>query len=139
MVNPCQLSFGMLIFYSMPQKKETRLSSRTRIQAQIVFKIPSKHTKDTFLTFSSENLSEGGVFLKSNMAKLPFSAGDIVELVFSLPGHPMLIKAKGKVIWTTEGWSKDLEGVNGFGVQFTEIKDEFKELIRGFVVENCDA
>src|SRR3989338_10336701 len=124
----------------MAEVKETRLSPRTRIQAQIVFKIPkaAQRGKDSFLTFYSENISEGGVFLKTTSPKIPFSAGAIVDLHFSLPKNPALIRTKGKVIWTTEGWSSDLEGVNGFGIQFTEMKAEFLALIRRFVFENLE-
>ena len=124
----------------MANAKETRLSPRTRIQAQIVFKIPKavQKGKDSFLTFYSENISEGGEFLKTVTPKVPFSAGTIVDLHFSLPGNPALIRTKGKVIWTTEGWSDDLEGVNGFGIQFIEMKAEFLALIRRFVSENLD-
>ncbi len=124
----------------MAEAKETRLSPRTRIQAQIVFKIPkaAQKGKDSFLTFYSENISEGGVFLKTNAPKIPFSAGTILDLHFSLPGNPALIRTKGRVIWTTEGWSSDLEGVNGFGIQFTDMKPEFLALIRRFVSENLD-
>ena len=124
----------------MAEVKETRLSPRTRIQAQIVFKIPkaAQRGKDSFLTFYSENISEGGVFLKTTSPKIPFSAGTIVDLHFSLPGSPALIRTKGKVIWTTEGWAPNLEGVNGFGIQFTEMKPEFLALIRRFVSENLE-
>lgn len=121
----------------MPQTEETRISARTRVHAQIVFRIPKMKGRESFLTFYSENISEGGVFLKVSSPKMPFSAGSIVDLHFSLPNTPALIRTKGKIIWTTEGWSEDLEGVNGFGVQFMEMKDEFRELIRRFVTENA--
>lgn len=124
----------------MAETKETRLSPRTRIQAQIVFKIPKAVQKgrDSFLTFYSENISEGGVFLKTNTPRVPFSAGTILDLHFSLPGSPALIRTKGRVIWTTEGWSPNLEGVNGFGIQFTDMRAEFRDLIRRFVSENLE-
>lgn len=127
---------------SMLVAKETRLSPRTRIQAQIVFKIPMPKGKENFLTLHSENVSEGGVFLKLNSPKLPFSVGMVVSLHFSLPDSPVLIRAKGKVIWTTEGPISEKEGepegMNGMGIQFTEMKEEFRVLIRRFVVENFD-
>lgn len=116
--------------------KETRLSPRTRIEAQIVFKIPTQKGKDKFLTLQSENISEGGVFLKSTTRKIPFSVGTVVDLHFSLPNQRMLIRAKGRVIWTTEGWKEDSEGLNGLGIQFVDMKDEFREVIRRFVIEN---
>lgn len=118
--------------------KETRLSPRTRIQAQIVFKIPTQRTKTNFVTLYSENISEGGVFLKAPSREIPFKVGTVVDLHFSLPNHPALIRSKGKVIWTTEGWSEDMQGINGIGIQFIEIKPEFRELIRCFVSENID-
>src|SRR3989338_4809362 len=122
----------------MSETQETRLSPRTRIQAQIVFKIPSNKGKDSFLTLYSENISEGGVFLKSNARKIPFSVGTVVNLHFALPNNPVLIRTKGKVIWTTEGWSSDTTGVNGVWIQFIDMKEEFLTLIRRFVCENLD-
>ena len=134
---PCQLSFGMLDFSSL-MSKETRLSPRTRIQAQIVFKIPTQKTRANFVTLYSENISEGGVFLKSPSRQVPFKVGMVLDLHFSLPNHPALIRSRGKVIWTTEGWSDDLQGINGIGIQFIDIKPEFREVIRRFVSENLD-
>lgn len=122
----------------MSARKETRLSPRTRIEAQIVFKIPDEQDKERFITLYSENISEGGVFLKTNQRTIPFKVGMVVDLHFSLPHHPELVRVKGKVIWTTEGWSEDLEGINGMGVQFIDIKPEFREVIRRFVSENFD-
>ena len=118
--------------------KQDRLSPRTRVQAQIIFKIPTEKIKDKFLTFTSENLSESGAFLKVSESKLPFKVGTDLDLHFSLPKFPALIRAKAKVIWTTEGWSKDPEGVNGFGIKFVEISDEFRQMIRRFVSENVN-
>lgn len=129
----------MVAFFSMSQTlKETRLSPRTRVHAQIVFKIPTQKGRYKFLSLYSEDISEGGVFLKSSTRKLPFSVGSIVDLHFSLPSHPALIRAKGKIIWTTEGWSENLEGLNGLGVQFIDMKEEFREVIRRFVSENVE-
>jgi len=122
----------------MSARNETRLSPRTRIEAQIVFKIPDSADKKHFTTLYSENISEGGVFLKTNERKIPFKVGMVLDLHFSLPDHPELIRVKGKVIWTTEGWSEDLDGVNGLGVQFIDIKPEFRDVIRRFVVDNFD-
>ncbi len=122
----------------MSARKETRLSPRTRVQAQIVFKIPQAHDSTQFITLYSENISEGGVFLKTNKRSIPFKVGMVVDLHFSLPNNPELIKVKGKVIWTTEGWSEDLEGINGMGIQFIDIKSEFRDVIRRFVSENFE-
>lgn len=122
----------------MSPHRETRLSPRTRIEAQIVFKIPDAKEKGQFIALPSENISEGGVFLKTTRREIPFKVGTVVDLHFSLPSHSEIIKAKGKVIWTTEGWSDNLDGINGMGIQFTDIKPEFRDLIRRFVSENFD-
>ena len=122
----------------MTVRKEARLSSRTRIEAQIVFKIPSDHKEHDFFTYYSENLSDGGVFLRMMDREIPFKVGMVLDLHFQLPNSPEMIRTKGKVIWTTEGWSEDLEGINGMGIQFIDMKPEFGELIRRFVKDNFD-
>ncbi|MBI4040808.1 MAG: PilZ domain-containing protein [Deltaproteobacteria bacterium] len=122
----------------MSPAKETRLSPRTRIQAQIVFKILSGPNQDKIMTFTSENISEGGAFLKVTNPDMPFHVGDVLDMHFSLPNHPALIRAKGKVIWTTEGRTPDDELLHGFGVQFTDMKEDFRSVIRRFVIENCE-
>lgn len=122
----------------MVSQQETRLSPRTRVEAQIVFKIPDDKDRDNFITLHSENISEGGVFLKINQPEIPFKVGMILDLHFSLPNHPELIRTKGKVIWTAEGWTEEEEGINGVGIQFTDIKPEFREVIRRFVAENFE-
>lgn len=126
------------VFFMSQPLREARLNPRTPVHAQIVFKIPIQKGKYKVLTLYSENISEGGVFLKSTTRKLPFSVGTIVDLHFSLPINPILIRTKGKIVWTTEGWSENLEGINGLGVQFIDMKEEFREVIRRFVAENVD-
>lgn len=122
----------------MGAPKETRLSPRTRIEAQIVFKIPSEEAGHDFFSYYSENLSEGGVFLRMAGQDIPFKVGMVLDLHFQLPSSPEMIRTKGKVIWTTEGWSEDLEGVNGIGIQFIDMRLESREVIRRFVRDNFD-
>jgi len=122
----------------MSARKPTRLSPRTRITAAIPFQIVDENSQGGDLTLESENISEGGAFLKVSERKIPFKVGMVLDLRFSLPREAALFKAQGKVIWTTEGSSEDMENINGMGIQFMGTTSVFREAIRRFIVENLD-
>ena|SRR3989338_9319581 len=120
---------------------DRRLSPRAEAHVQVVFKVPlrrmerKKSTEEAFQTFYSENISEGGVFLRTEK---PLKVGTMLDLHFSLPNSPRMIYAKGKVIWTVESRQPDPEKPMGMGVQFIEIVDEFRGIIRDYVVEQLE-
>jgi uncharacterized protein (TIGR02266 family) len=90
---------------------------------------------DISIKFDISNLSEGGVFVKSSILWEPDQEFD---LAFTLPGQDKEIKAKGKVARSDDHYSifvpeQNDSSIPGMGIQFIEISEEDKELIRKFL------
>ena len=86
------------------------------------------------ITLSAEilDISPNGIFIA---ADYEVSLGTILEVVFYLPDESgSLIQAKGKVAWlnSRKGRKKSKLPV-GFGIEFTAMTGESKELLRQFV------
>jgi uncharacterized protein (TIGR02266 family) len=73
----------------------------------------------------TEDLSEGGLFLKS--MNPPF-VGTVLDLEISIPNVDQLIQLKGEVAWRLEG--------KGCGVRFVRVTQAQRKLIKGFLEEN---
>ncbi|MEZ4704166.1 MAG: PilZ domain-containing protein [Bdellovibrionota bacterium] len=72
--------------------------------------------------FFSEDLSEGGLFLKSDNP--PF-VGTVLDLQISIPNVDQLLEIKGDVMWRLEG--------RGCGVRFFKVTAEKRKLIRNYL------
>ena len=64
-----------------------------------------------------KNISAGGVFVETSE---PFSTGEAVSLMFSIPNHEEQVKITGRIAWRTPG---------GVGVEFTGGSKDLKETI----------
>jgi type IV pilus assembly protein PilZ len=75
------------------------------------------------------NLSEGGVFIKSDRP-LPLDAE--VDLILTLPtGSP--IKAVGRVVWNHDLAKEAPHGSRGAGIRFVDMPDRDRALLRDYV------
>jgi uncharacterized protein (TIGR02266 family) len=75
------------------------------------------------------NLSEGGVFVKSDKP-LPLDAE--VDLILTLPtGVP--IKAVGRVVWNHDLAKEAPHGSRGAGIRFVDMPDGDRALLRDYV------
>jgi uncharacterized protein (TIGR02266 family) len=75
------------------------------------------------------NLSEGGVFIKSDRP-LPLDAE--VDLILTLPtGIP--VKAVGRVVWNHDLAKEAPHGSRGAGVRFVDMPDSDRALLRDYV------
>lgn len=86
-------------------------------------------TLDTVTSSYVLNLSQGGVFIKSD-APLPLDAD--VDLVLTLPsGAPL--HARGRVIWNHDLTREMERGIRGCGIQFMDIDEGDRTLLRDYL------
>lgn len=81
------------------------------------------------------NISEGGVFVNTTNSMLP--EGAEVELTFSLPGMPKVLRIKGVVRWFP-GEAGYGSMFYGCGIMFTSVPEEAAGLIRSFISKEVD-
>ena len=103
---------------------------RKHPRADIVFQVDYRTPEALFNEFA-ENLSEGGLFIKTEN---PLEVGTEIIIEFFLPILDEPIRVKGRVEWHT-----NLEGIEketpGMGVSFQELSPEDKEKINRVVRE----
>jgi uncharacterized protein (TIGR02266 family) len=86
-------------------------------------------TLDTVTSSYVLNLSQGGVFIKSD-APLPLDTE--VDLVLTLPsGDP--VQAKGRVVWNHDLTREPERGLRGCGIQFMSLPDADRVLLRDYL------
>jgi uncharacterized protein (TIGR02266 family) len=86
-------------------------------------------TLDTVTSSYVLNLSQGGVFIKSE-SPLPLDAD--VDLVLTLPsGDP--VQARGRVVWNHDLTRESEAEVSGCGIQFLNISDGDRALLRDYL------
>jgi hypothetical protein len=83
--------------------------------------------------FDSENISEGGIFLKTDD---PFPAGSEIEITLSLVGKR--IHLSGLVLDKKNFLGKNATLQPGMAVEFKEITDEMTEILRNYVQKTPD-
>jgi uncharacterized protein (TIGR02266 family) len=86
-------------------------------------------TLDTVTSSYVLNLSQGGVFIKSD-SPLPIDTD--VDLVLTLPsGDP--VQARGRVIWNHDLTRESEQGIGGCGIQFVNIAEGDRALLRDYL------
>jgi len=103
----------------MKNKTERRKNPRVFLRALVDYE-----SQDTFLYDYSKDLSQGGLFIKTDK---PRSIGDEIELKFSLPDIEKVFKTKGEVKWVIRDKSDNT--MNGMGIEFKGLEEEDKRLI----------
>lgn len=97
------------------RRKFARISLAT--QVKVVFR--EENQRDSMI---SQNLSEGGLFLESEVLK---PIGTVLDFEFRVQGGGEPIKGKGVVRWLEE----DVKKRKGMGIQFLELNDEGKDVM----------
>ena len=86
------------------------------------------------LLFESQNVSEGGLFLKSDLL---LEEGEVVWISFSLPGTAMAIRTRGKVVWVNKNPDVSNSGDRpGMGVKFLDLNESEIAAITAYLEEN---
>lgn len=106
---------------SEPVTSPRRLKPRIRLETAI-----DLHSSSNFFTGVTENISDGGLFLATDV---PFVEGTEVDLAFSLPGG-VEVRARGIVRWIRDG----SDGLSrGVGVAFTFLSDSAQDAVEAFL------
>lgn len=100
---------------------------RTR-RAHLVTEL-NLHSGSNFYTGFTHDISEGGVFVVSYLTE---PVGTTVTLELGFPGG-VGIHARGVVRWVREPRDTEANEPPGMGIQFVDLEDEDRALIREFV------
>jgi len=84
-----------------------------------------------FVSDQATNVSESGVFLRSEMGLKPDSD---VEMVLWLPGRPP-IRATGHVVWSQDARAMPAGIMPGGGLRFTEMHSADRAMLREYLGE----
>jgi uncharacterized protein (TIGR02266 family) len=108
-------------------KVEQRQHPRVDIWIEVTFKSPLE-----LISSYMSNISKGGMFIQTEDV---MDLGEAIALTFQLPGQDNLIRAKGTVVWKAPlgGSLKP-----GMGVQFTEMPEEDRLMLDGFIQAGLD-
>ncbi|MFO0727663.1 MAG: PilZ domain-containing protein [Myxococcota bacterium] len=83
---------------------------------------------DDFLVEYASNISEGGIFLRTN-AERPH--GSMIYLQFALRDGTTLIEGLGKIVHVNPPDSAE----PGLGIEFVSLDEESKDMIRAIVAD----
>ena len=102
----------------MVDNRDTRRYGRHPLEAEI--EVGDGHLGGE-LVFDSHNVSQGGLFLKSDLL---LEVGDTVWISFSLPNTSVAIRTRGKVVWVNRNPDEnDPTDRPGMGIQFLDLTD----------------
>lgn len=105
-----------------PSGEEKRIHERVAVDLSVTFQ-----SEDEFASSYMSNISRGGVFIRTEEA---LNIDTVVKFKFTLPGDERVFKVLGMVVWSAPAGGK---GIPGMGIQFTEMSNEDRILIEGFV------
>ncbi|HEY4716992.1 MAG TPA: TIGR02266 family protein [bacterium] len=89
---------------------------------------------EAYLYDYSTNLSEGGIFIKTQRF---VEKGTTLQIKFSFPDSAKLFDVECKVVWinTANGPIKELGP--GMGIEFINLNDSMKDEITNFIKKAC--
>ncbi|NOZ86122.1 MAG: hypothetical protein GXP49_07630 [Deltaproteobacteria bacterium] len=108
--------------------------SEKRVRLRRKAAVPVRYESKTMsLIDTSEDISEGGVFVNSPLLDEVGTRADI-EIV--VPGSGMVLRTKGKVRWHTPvgNLHHDDPKLSGMGIEFTNIEPWAAALLRDWVL-----
>jgi type IV pilus assembly protein PilZ len=112
-----------------------RLHKRTTVSLKISLQ---EDGDDISINFSVVDISEGGLFVKSNILWEP---GQIFFLNFVLPGSDDEISVKGEVARSEDKYflfftEDQTDPIPGMGLKFVDLSDDDRERIKAFIEQN---
>jgi Tfp pilus assembly protein PilZ len=102
--------------------EETEIALRSHNRKSCMLSIDYKVEERNFEGFMLD-ISPAGAFIETSE---PFSAGQQINISFSLPNNPRQLKVSGEILW---------KGMLGIGVKFDDITAGQIELINAFMEE----
>ncbi len=113
--------------------KEKRKYPRALVRALVDYE-----SANTYLYDYSSTLGEGGIFIETEK---PLSVGSTLTLRFTLPGIDRVFQIAGNVVWIREkgksqdpDWPKALS--SGMGIEFTDLDDADRKILRSYAEEH---
>jgi uncharacterized protein (TIGR02266 family) len=101
-----------------------------RIPLRMTIEYRSDDTGDHFLMESTQNVSEGGIFIET---RDPAPIGTRLEVAFTLPGSGERILAAGTVVWVNE-WREEGPNPNpGMGIRWDALDEAHRVAITEIV------
>ena len=100
--------------------EETEIALRDHNRKSCMLNISYTVEDQNFESFMLD-ISPAGAFIETGE---PFTAGQQIELSFSLPNNPKQLKIIGGILW---------KGMLGIGVKFDDIADDHADLIKAFM------
>jgi hypothetical protein len=112
---------------------ERRSNSRVPVDLTVTVGLPNG-TSSTSHTLG--NVSLGGVFIEMPVPP-PFGAE--LELEFTLPVAPRVIRCRGFVVWSSRTHPERCPGQSGIGVRLMEIGIPEMRILNEFIAGRLDA
>jgi type IV pilus assembly protein PilZ len=114
----------------MVDKRDTRRHARHPLEAEI--KVADGHLGGE-LVFDSHNVSQGGLFLKSDLL---LEVGDTVWISFTLPNTSVAIRTRGRVVWVNRNPDEnDPTDRPGMGIQFLDLTEVEETALHAYLDE----
>lgn len=104
-----------------PQSSQRRFDRRDSIVSVVVRAAGNKIS--TGIRLDAENLSEGGLFLRSDLL---FEVGEALILEIPLP-NGTIAQTPGRVAWVTRGEGR--QGTAGMGIEFARLSLEDRRVL----------
>ncbi|MBU0552571.1 TIGR02266 family protein [Myxococcota bacterium] len=113
----------------------THQRQHQRVPAQLEVEV-SQSSDHNFYTGFTHNISEGGLFLATNMM-IPI--GSELTFRFNMEGFPEAIMVRGVVRWLREPHSFIGDLPPGLGVQFLDLPAPHKRFVQSFINRNRES
>jgi CRP/FNR family cyclic AMP-dependent transcriptional regulator len=90
----------------------------------------SYRDKQSFIKAYTDNVSNGGIFIKTGT---PLSKGEQFSLKLQLPGLPDPLQIRCAVVWSKRGEEGKDKQPSGMGVKFIEMSNSDKEKLQKYI------
>lgn len=113
------------------EKTNARIADLTdRAEPRVKRKLSvSYRDKKSFLNAYTENISNGGIFLKTNS---PLPKGTSIFLRLQLPDIPAPLEIDSLVIWSNRQEDGDKTKPSGMGIQFRDMDKKDRKILNDF-------
>ena len=104
-----------------------------RLDIEIEVSVTSDHN---FYTGFTTNISEGGLFVATNLVR---AVGTELEFTVKLAPDPKPVRVTGIVRWVREPNPLTRDFDPGMGIEFTNLAPQLRERINDFIVERRES
>ncbi|MBW2735630.1 MAG: TIGR02266 family protein [Deltaproteobacteria bacterium] len=109
----------------LEREAEKRRERRYELKLDVTY-----FSEHNFFTGFAENISSGGIFVATYD---PRPLGDVLDVLFTVPGLQEPSRARGRVVWLREHDPLNPDSVAGMGLRFEEIDGCTTEAVNRFI------